>query len=227
MSSLSISSNAHHHSPRADMDQRIASAVSSGSVSTEDANAFSTALDSIDATLSDSASTSSSRLSPSDMKSRMDSLIEEQVSNGTLTEDQASELQALFAQGPGGASGKGASDGSSSDGSDTSSSDSSTSTIDALGAWGASGMQGPMGPPPPPPPSDSDGDGDDSVSGTSSTSASSSTSAAKEMAALLEALKKLRIGMANSSGTYSVSDSSTATGTSTSSTSGLIVDQTA
>ncbi|RVU04329.1 hypothetical protein EOE18_12665 [Novosphingobium umbonatum] len=235
MSSLSISSNAHH-SPRADMNQRIASAVTSGSISEEDASAFSTALDSIDASLSDSASSGTgNRLSPSDMKTRVDSLIDEQVSNGTLTEDQASELEALFAQGPGGASGSGSS-GSEAASSDASTSTDSTSTIDALEAWGAAGMQGPMGPPPPPPPSDSDGDSDDSVSATSSssssTASSSSTSgtsgstAADEMASLLAALKKLREGLAKNNGTYSVSDSAAATATSQSaSTNGLIIDQ--
>ncbi|KPH59631.1 hypothetical protein ADT71_22665 [Novosphingobium sp. ST904] len=83
--------------PSQDMEDKLASAVSNGSVSDSDAAALESALDSIDDALG--TASSGSKLDPSQMKDRIDSLISDQVENGTLTEEQASTLQSLFAQG--------------------------------------------------------------------------------------------------------------------------------
>lgn len=84
--------------PRQDMDDKIATAVGNGSISDTDASVLESALDSIDESLD--AGTSGSRLDPSQMKERIDSLISDQVESGDLTQEQASALQSLFAQGP-------------------------------------------------------------------------------------------------------------------------------
>ncbi|MET3710488.1 hypothetical protein ABIC65_001168 [Sphingomonas trueperi] len=87
-------------SPRDRINDRISAAVSSGEISATDQSALSTALDSIDSSL---ASERSVGTKPSgDMKAKMESLIQGQVDNGTLTEDQATELKSMFAKGAGG-----------------------------------------------------------------------------------------------------------------------------
>lgn len=105
--SVSISSyRAPPPSPREDMNSKIDAAVEAGALSEVDATALEAALDNIDTALKSSSTSSGQQpLDPSEMKSRMDSLIDEQVESGTLTEEQASELQMLFAAGPGGAGG--------------------------------------------------------------------------------------------------------------------------
>jgi hypothetical protein len=85
-------------SPRAKMDQRISAAVSTGAISSTDQAALGTALDAIDSSLA-AERTSGSKPS-GDMKSRIDGLIDQQVESGALTDEQASELQSFFAQGP-------------------------------------------------------------------------------------------------------------------------------
>jgi hypothetical protein len=89
------------------------------------------------------------RPSPGDLKSKIDDLIQSEVSSGKLTSDQATELQgvfkAAFANGPGGAGGSG----------------------------GPGGPGGAGGPPPGPPPSDSSSS-TDGTSDRSPTSCSSS-----------------------------------------------------
>jgi hypothetical protein len=80
------------------MDSHISAAVSAGSISTDDQEALGNALDAIDATLS--ASRTSGARPSGDMKARMDSLIDQQVEAGTLTDEQAEELKELFAAGP-------------------------------------------------------------------------------------------------------------------------------
>jgi hypothetical protein len=90
---------------------------------------------------------SGTRPSPDEMKSKIDDLINSQVSSGKLTSDQATELQgifkAAFANGPGGA-----------------------------GGGGSPGGPGGAGGPPPggPPPSDGASSSDDSSSSTSTSS---------------------------------------------------------
>lgn len=80
------------------MDARISAAVSSGSISATDQTALSSALDSIDSSLS--ADRASGTKPASGMKDRVDGLIDQQVKDGKLTDDQAGELKKLFAQGP-------------------------------------------------------------------------------------------------------------------------------
>lgn len=83
------------------MDARISAALSAGSISSTDQTALESALDSIDSTLASSRSSGSRPTG--DMQSRLASLIDQQVDAGTLTADQAKELNALFAEGMGGA----------------------------------------------------------------------------------------------------------------------------
>ena len=164
-------------SPRAMMDRRIDAAVEAGSLTQVDGDALDLALDSIDTALASSASESSSRLDPSAMKDRIDTLIDSQVSAGTLTEEQASALQSFFAQGgpQGGPQGASATE-SGSDG----------MSVDAMGAMGG---PGPMrGPPPGPPPSGATSDEEDSGS-TSTTDASSATEQLDSIIAFLENLR--------------------------------------
>ncbi|MES1973964.1 MAG: hypothetical protein V4472_16015 [Pseudomonadota bacterium] len=165
-----------------------------------------TALDSIDSTLSSAGTASGSGTS---MKDRIDSLIEQQVSKGTLTDDQAAELKTLFAQGaPGNGPPPGGNDQSA-----------STDSIDALsGAQGPGGPRGPGGPGgpggPPPPPSDSDSDSDTDTASDSSSSATtnSTSSASDQLDSLIAFLENLRQSI-SASGTYgsaaSSNDSST------------------
>lgn len=168
-------------SPRAMMDRKIGAAVEAGSLSQVDGDALETALDSIGSALSSSASDSSARLDPSGMKDRIDSLIDDQVSAGTLTEDQAAALQSFFAQGPGG----------------------STSTADSSGEDqgfnidGIDGVGGPgamRGPPPGPPPSGSSDDSDDS----STTSSTAATSATDQLDSIIAFLENLRSSLSQS-----------------------------
>src|SRR5262245_51307324 len=149
MTSISAASiNSFHQSPLQRLQDELQSEVKSGAISSSDQDALAAALTDIDTAIqagraSDEAS--GTRSSPGDLKSKIDDLINDQVSSGKLTSDQATELQgifkAAFAQGPGGAGGRG-------------------------------GPGGAGGPPPGPPPSDdaSSTDSSDSSSGTSSIS---------------------------------------------------------
>ncbi|KTF68046.1 hypothetical protein ACNFJ7_13630 [Sphingomonas sp. HT-1] len=105
MSSISALSTSAmmSQSPRDRINARISAAVSSGDISAADQSAFSTALDSIDSTLS--AERSRGAKPSGDMKAKMESLIQAQVDNGTLTEEQATELKGMFAKGAGGPKG--------------------------------------------------------------------------------------------------------------------------
>ena len=96
------------------LQNELSSEVSAGTISSSDQSALSTALDSIDASLkSDRQAGESSGTRPShdDIKSKITDLINAQVQNGTLTGDQATELQNVFqnafANGPGGHAGQG------------------------------------------------------------------------------------------------------------------------
>ncbi|SFK30988.1 hypothetical protein [Methylorubrum salsuginis] len=123
MTAISGSTAAHivrpPHGGRERIDDRLEQGVSSGTISATDATALSSALDSIDDSLSSDStgSTGSSaraaRPDPAAMKDRIDGLIADQVSAGTLTSDQADTLKALFsgggdeARGPDGPGGPG------------------------------------------------------------------------------------------------------------------------
>ncbi len=85
------------------MAETIGSEVASGALSGADATALTNALGAIRSSLASggapaaSTSDTASRRDPAAMRSRIDGLIAEQVGNGTLTSDQASELKNLFA----------------------------------------------------------------------------------------------------------------------------------
>ncbi|MCK1387876.1 hypothetical protein [Bradyrhizobium sp. 21] len=145
MTSISAASAGNHQSPLQRLQQQLQSEVSAGTVSSSDQSALSTALTDIDKALQQSRSSdqsSGARPSKDDIKSKIDDLISNEASNGTLTSDQADELknvfQSAFANGPGGAGGPG----------------------------------GTGGPPPGPPPDDSSSDSSstDPISNTSTTS---------------------------------------------------------
>src|SRR5579863_8900103 len=105
MSSISsIGSNQYAYtSPLQQLDSELQSEVSAGTISSSDESALSSALTSInDSLTSDQSSSSSSSGSttsgsgdtgPGDIKTKIDSLIQAQVSSGALTSAQATELQ--------------------------------------------------------------------------------------------------------------------------------------
>lgn len=199
MTSISNYTMAMPPSPRMSMDRKIGAAVEAGALSEVDGDALETALDSIGSALSTSVSNGSSRLDPSEMKDRIDSLIEDQVSAGTLTEDQAAQLQSFFAQGPGGSAQT--TDAGSDDG----------MSIEGMGKVGAAGPM--RGPPPGPPPSASSEDDDSS----NSTSRADATSATEQLDSIIAFLENLRSSMSQS--LYGG-----AAGSADSSNSGLVID---
>ncbi|UIN34892.1 MULTISPECIES: hypothetical protein [Methylobacterium] len=139
------------------MSNTISSALSAGTISSTDATALAGALSSIDRSLSSTSAastsaTSRSGLDPSSMKDRIDGLIADQVSSGSLTADQATELKNLFA-----------------------SHGRSTQSADATGD-GTGDVAGPDGPPPGPPPGPAPTDAAGSAGSGASVSASASTS---------------------------------------------------
>ena len=198
MTTISNYSMAMPPSPRAMMDRRIEAAVEAGSVSEVDSAAMETALDSIDSALSASAGSETGRLDPSAMQDRIDSLIEDQLSAGTLTQEQAAQLQGFFAQGPGAPS--------------SSDSVSADRTIDGLSGVGGAGPM--RGPPPGPPPAASEEEDSASSSATSETDTASATEQLDSIIAFLENLRT-RLSQSLYGSVASNSDSSS---------SGLVVD---
>jgi hypothetical protein len=149
MTSISAASINSFQSPLQRLQDELQSEVKSGAISSSDQDALAAALTDIDTAIqagraSDEAG--GTRPSPGDLKSKIDDLINGEVSSGKLTSDQATELQGIFktafAHGPGGAGGHG----------------------------GQGGPHGAGGPPPGPPPSDgaSSTDSSGGSSGTSS-----------------------------------------------------------
>ena len=130
-------------SPLITLQNELTSMVSSGTISSSDQSALSSALTDINSALQSDAS--SSPPSPTDIKSKIDSLIAQEVQNGKLTSDQATELQSVFSNafsqgGPGGPGGPGGGPppggpggpgGASSSSGDGSSGDSTSSTSDS------------------------------------------------------------------------------------------------
>ena len=198
MTTISNYSMAMPPSPRAMMDRRIEAAVEAGSVSEVDSAAMETALDSIDSALSASSGSETGRLDPSAMQDRIDSLIEDQLSAGTLTEEQAAQLQGFFAQGPGAPS--------------STDSASADSAIDGLSGVGGAGPM--RGPPPGPPPAASEEEDSTSSSATSETDTASAT---EQLDSIIAFLENLRTSLSQSlyGSVASNSDSSS---------SGLVVD---
>ncbi|KQT60956.1 hypothetical protein ASG52_17075 [Methylobacterium sp. Leaf456] len=125
------------------IDDRIEQGVTSGSISVTDATALGSALDAIDAGLSadgtgsTGSSARASRPDPAAMKEKIDGLIADQVSAGTLTSDQADTLKSLFsgggdeARGPGGPGGPGGPPPSGATGGSETASDGTTSDVNA------------------------------------------------------------------------------------------------
>jgi hypothetical protein len=112
MTSISAASAQSYQSPLQKLQDELLSEVKSGAISSSDKDALSAALNDIDASMQSSRASdqaSGTRPSPSDLKSKIDDLINGEVSSGKLTSDQATELQgifkAAFANGPGGAGG--------------------------------------------------------------------------------------------------------------------------
>lgn len=108
-SAISGSSAAYQRpSPLELLKNTLATQVSSGAVASNDQSALSSALDSIDASMRSSRGSQSTKES-GDPKSKIDSLIDAQVSAGSLTSDQAEELRSVFSaafgSGPQGAGG--------------------------------------------------------------------------------------------------------------------------
>jgi hypothetical protein len=151
MTSISaLSANSYQSSPLQRLQDELQSEVNSGAIGSSDQSALSSALTDIDSALQagrSSDQSSGTRPSPGDLKSKIDDLIQSEVSSGKLTSDQATELQgvfkAAFANGPGGAGGPGGPGGaggpppgpppsdssSSTDGTDDSSSDNSVADL--------------------------------------------------------------------------------------------------
>ncbi|AJA61292.1 MULTISPECIES: hypothetical protein [Bradyrhizobium] len=166
MTSISAASAGNYQSPLQRLQQQLQSDVSDGTISSSDQSALSTALTDIDTALQSSRSgdqSSGTRPSKDEVKSKIDDLIANEVSNGTLTSDQADELknvfQSAFAKGPGGAGGPG----------------------------GPGGPGGAGGPPPGPPPDDSSSD---SSSTDSTSSTSTNTTTADILQQFLQALQQ-------------------------------------
>ena len=183
MSSISVLGSSQHNytSPLQQLEAELQSEVSAGTVSSSDQSALSSALTSIDSSLTANQSSSAQAAGPTDsgggsrphhIRAKIDSLIQAQVSSGALTSSQATELQNLFANtfghGPGGHG-------------------------DLGGAGGPGGPQGFGGPPPGRPPSGgSSASGslaDQLLNGSSSTDASSGNSSSSDSTSLSTALQ--------------------------------------
>jgi hypothetical protein len=89
------------YSPLDLLKQELAKEVSAGTVGSSDQSALTSALDDIDSALkgtsSSSSSSTSAPASPQQLPSKIDDLIQSEVSNGKLTSDQATELKSVFA----------------------------------------------------------------------------------------------------------------------------------
>lgn len=112
MTAISAASGSTYQSPLQRLQDELQSEVNSGAISSSDQDALSSGLTDIDASMQEgraSDQAGGTRPSPDEMKSKLDDLINQEVSSGKLTSDQATELQgvfkAAFAQGPGGAHG--------------------------------------------------------------------------------------------------------------------------
>ena len=114
MTSISAASAQTYQSPLQKLQDELLSEVKSGAIKSSDQDALASALTDIDSAMQASRASdqaSGTRPSPADLKSKIDDLINGEVSSGKLTSDQATELQgifkAAFAKGPGGAGGAG------------------------------------------------------------------------------------------------------------------------
>ena len=92
-----INSNSAAMSPADRMQLALQAAVSAGTVKSTDQSTLSNALTTIDTSLQ-SGSPPAPGTDPTSIKTKVNSLIDDQVSSGTLTDDQATELKQVFAQ---------------------------------------------------------------------------------------------------------------------------------
>ncbi|MGY8705536.1 hypothetical protein RAD16_07285 [Bradyrhizobium sp. 18BD] len=129
MTSISATSTSSY-SPLDRLKSELTKEVSAGTFSSSDETALSSALDDIDSALKSGASSSSSSSppSPDEMQSKIDDVIQSEVSSGKLTSDQASELKNVFANTFSGISGAGGPPPPPNDSSDSSSTGSTDST---------------------------------------------------------------------------------------------------
>ena len=148
MTSVSGASAMAFKSPLERLQTELQSQATSGTVKSADVNALSAALDSIDSVMKQGPSAESGqrsgRPSPTEMTDKINSLIDDQVSSGKLTSDQADELKGVFAAampsgGPGGPGGPGGAGGpppgpppDGAEGTDRTSSSDSTDSSDLL-----------------------------------------------------------------------------------------------
>lgn len=114
MTSISSVGAMQSFNPLSRLQDELTSEVSSGTVSSGDQSALSSALTDIDTAMkSGAAATDGTPPSPAAMKAKIDSLIAGEVKDGKLTSAQADELKGVFAQafagGPGGPGGGGSS----------------------------------------------------------------------------------------------------------------------
>jgi hypothetical protein len=99
MTSISAASAQNYQSPLQKLQDELLSEVKSGAIKSSDQDALSAALSDIDSAMQASRASdqaSGTRPSPADLKSKIDDLINGEVSSGKLTSDQATELQAIF-----------------------------------------------------------------------------------------------------------------------------------
>lgn len=142
MTSISSLSSTSYQSPLQKLEAELQSEVARGTISSSDASTLSSALKDIDSELQAGGSSQAggTTSSPGDLHTKIDNLIQNEVSSGKLTSDQAIELKgvfkAAFSHGAGGpppdADSTLSATGSSSTGSTTNSSSGSNATADAL-----------------------------------------------------------------------------------------------
>lgn len=99
MSSISAASSSNYLTPQQLLQAELQQEVNSGAISSSDESALSSALNDISSSLqggSTDGTTAAGNTSPGDIKSKIDSLIANEVSSGKLTQQQATELQGLF-----------------------------------------------------------------------------------------------------------------------------------
>ena len=94
----SISSVQSYGSPLARLQAQLGTEIQAGSVKASDADALTTALGAIDSKLKEGRGQDASptRPDPASFEARIDDLIANQVSSGSLTSDQADELKTVF-----------------------------------------------------------------------------------------------------------------------------------
>ena len=97
MSSISATSGSNYLTPQQLVQAELQQEVNSDAISSSDQSALSSALNDISSSLQDgSGSSGAGSSSPGDLKSKIDSLIANEVSSGKLTQQQATELQGVF-----------------------------------------------------------------------------------------------------------------------------------